>query len=495
MKLFYTILGFIAIATSSYSQDTTFTKIYYIPSTSLTSARVVANHDSGFSTCGILDSEALLINSDSLANIIWSRSISVLSSSLDFNDIIATADSGYITTGNSYKWTTGAHSVLCVKFNHVGDTLWTRSFQTLVDNSGNGTPTRIIETSDSSYVLTWSDPNSNQTMLVKLDAIGNVLWERIVTDIYFYSTAIEAVGDSIIYLAGLNYPDGGAIMKFNSTGDVVWVKNYVDKELSDIVYVNEALYAVYYQSGVGVMKLDTSGAVVWAKKQPLNTGSATITIHADSTFTLQGSYDGWGDGVLKINFDGAVVAHGQYDMFITDVATAKNGGSFILGDGPIYGIKQFEQDHIGVIKTDSLLITSDCYYSFGSPVSTVDNCNIVPLAVTSGNGISEVLLDFQLNLPIVFMDDRCVYATSGLEEVENLSVKVYPNKTDGITYFEFSKVGNYDVWLSTIEGKIIGKTTINGKEGSIDLTLLSGGMYIYSVVDLSGRISGRIIRE
>lgn len=494
MKTYYLILSFLILSLISYGQDTTFVKIYYDPAGNMTSSKVVANHESGFITSGKKDWHSLVINADSLGNILWAKTLTATGYNSLFNDIIATSDSGYIATGNFSG--SGIHTVICAKFNQIGDTLWTRSFQTVVDNGSDQTITRIVETYDSSYVLTWADPTNDQTMLVKIDADGSVIWEKIIDNLHLESRAIESLADSSIYLAGTNYPDGSALIKLSSSGDVIWAQNLDEKDLLDMVYVNDAFYIAYRHSGLGVMKIDTSGAVIWAKKEPMNGGSTTtLTIQSDSTLTLQSGDMGYSDAILKMDFDGIPITHNDCFIILGDAAPHKYGGTFILGNGPIFGIKEFLQEHIGVIKTDSMLLAVDCIYPSWAIVPTGDTCITVPLTPTSTNGISTVSMNFQLSVPLIITEDRCIYMTSGLEEIENSSVKVYPNTTDGIAHFEFSKSGEYEVWLSTIEGKIVGKTIMNGVEGEMDLTNLGAGVYIYSIVNASQTMSGRIIRE
>lgn len=483
----------------SYSQDTTFVKVYYEPSINLSCSRVIANYESGFITCGERNTEALVINSDSLANIIWARTLSVPGFSEGFNDIIMTSTNEFVVSGFTFNNTTG-NSVTCAKFDQAGDTIWVRSFRTSINNDVNELQTRIVETNDSSYLLTWANPDFNQTMLMKISKNGNVLWEKILGNIYLYSNSIKVLEDSTIYIAGTNYPNGGAVVKLNSTGNVLWAKNYANKNIIDMEYVNSSLYALYDDSNLGLLKMDTSGNVDWAKKYSIYSGfstttTPTMTVYNDSILSLQSYAFGWGDEAIKIDLNGDILANNTFNLFISDVAPHKYGGSFVLGTGPVYGIKQFEQSHIGIIQTDSMFLSTNCSNGSGMPTINSDNCITTAIFYTSGNGIYMDYPNFQLTVPPILDTNMCVEMFGGIEEIGKVNLKVYPNSTAGITHFEFSKFGEYEILISSIDGKIISKTQINGTAGDIDLSDMNSGVFIYCVVTSSEKISGRIIRE
>lgn len=226
-----------------YSQDTTFAKVFYETNNNLTSERAVDNYKLGFTICGFRNTESMIINSDSLGNILWANSLYQYDNQSKFEDIITTKDSCFIVSGILESINNQKTYIICAKYNQLGDTQWVHSFDYPNNNFSFINRTRVVETKDSCYLITWSLPNNNQIMLVKLNSDGNIIWEKIhENNNQFLVNTIQTDEDSCIYLAGSFNQNDGVLLKLNAFGNILWAKKYDEKAFIDMVIVNNNLF-------------------------------------------------------------------------------------------------------------------------------------------------------------------------------------------------------------------------------------------------------------
>jgi hypothetical protein len=135
--------------------------------------------DSGFVIAGWrgnIDPPAMLVKTNSLGLIQWSKQY--YSGAGTENYIVSvkpTLDGGYILCG--YTKTLN-YSILLIKTDSAGDTVWTRTYRGPNDDYGYS----VIQLSDGSYVVAGrqytADANQYDVSLMKLDNTGNILWSR-----------------------------------------------------------------------------------------------------------------------------------------------------------------------------------------------------------------------------------------------------------------------------------------------------------------------------
>jgi hypothetical protein len=94
-----------------------------------------------------------------------------------------------------------------------------------------------------------------------------------------------------------------------------------------------------------------------------------------------------------------------------------------------------------------------------------------------------------LNMEIVENASKRIYqlnAVTGVNNIKNASIKIYPNPTNDFIYFEGLKEDNI-VNIYDVQGKIVVTKLINEK-GSIDLSGLNKGVYVVKVANSVQRI-------
>src|SRR4029077_2622610 len=121
--------------------------------------------------------------------------------------------------------------------------------------------------------------------VVKLDANGDVAWQKIYTGTFFgaYPTSIELTADGGYVFAGDLWITGGEanvwVVKLDINGDVVWQRTYGGPAVDvsrNVVPTRDGGYVVAASTGsfrlagsnafdVWLLKLDPTGNVVWQR--------------------------------------------------------------------------------------------------------------------------------------------------------------------------------------------------------------------------------------
>ena len=186
-----------------------------------------------------------------------------------------------------------------------------------------------------------------------------------------------------------------------------------------------------------VLKTDLAGSVLWAKQYTLspdvflNLPTIKIQKTQDTAFIVLAP-----DGILKIDDQGNPIWSKGLEMYVTDFVIAPDNGIFVVGNGPIFGVKEQKNDypHIGVIKTDSFgNNTSSCIHDYGlvKATDTTIISEIVSFEV-SENGITETI-GIEFSTSNILVDTGCVSFIGNTFEnqFENI-ISIFPNPSSGI---------------------------------------------------------------
>jgi len=146
--------------------------------------------DGGFIAAGTINDShqnvgGLILKLDGQGNVQWQRRLGPAGSNqVLLSDVQPTSDGGYVATG---ELQTPASSALVVKLDASGNVVWERSFNSF----SAGAPTAstraftIIQAADGGYLAAghWDDattPNQccSGALLLKLDSAGNIRWQK-----------------------------------------------------------------------------------------------------------------------------------------------------------------------------------------------------------------------------------------------------------------------------------------------------------------------------
>jgi len=225
-------------------------------------------------------------------------------------DIKRTTDGNFIISGQT-KNGNGNMDVLLMKINDNGDSLWTKTLGTEMDESGNS----IVPVADGGYMIAGvtgvfqpGDSNAQQNIyLARTDAKGDLQWSKAFGDTgQNYAMDVKAVKGGYIIAGTTNSTGAGKedmfLMRTDEKGDTLWSATYGSTEpdfgVSVLPVADGYILAGTTKDTTGnqdimLVKTDSVGNIVWAKtfgsKDPEEFGSLTAVpeggyIMAGSTF-------------------------------------------------------------------------------------------------------------------------------------------------------------------------------------------------------------------
>lgn len=261
------------------------------------------------------------------------------------NTSILTYDGNYVMAGRTFTWTNSwANNVYVVKCNEAGDTLWTRSLEVGAYAYGD----RIIETADHSLVIGGS--SNFQILIIKLTADGDLLWAKNIKVLDFNEglNIIETAdggylicGETEIFNA-LKY---SVLIKLDADGNLLWNKNYTSgydtfpwtlTETSDHHYV-VAGRTYSFHDLTFIFCVDSDGNLVWEKENTENGVWFFSVTTPDSNIVLAGKhFPDMGASIMKLSNNGDLIWSyafgGSLDCVFNCVAVANDGGFIMAGN-------------------------------------------------------------------------------------------------------------------------------------------------------------------
>ena len=173
-----------------------------------------------------------------------------------------------------------------IKYNSSGKVIWIRRYNG-VDDSIDIAEDITVDDKGNVYVTGYSYSSGKDWdySTVKYDPTGNIKWVRRYNgpgNDYDIAEAIEVDKNGYIYVTGVSYglgTDGDfATIKYDSTGDIMWVRRYngpgndYDGAEAIVVDDNGNIYVIGESYGLGTgrdyitIKYTQSGDVVWVKR-------------------------------------------------------------------------------------------------------------------------------------------------------------------------------------------------------------------------------------
>ncbi len=508
MKALLTIIA-LFFSVALFAQDTTFVKRYFVDTANfghIYTSRLTPNFNNGVVLCGNQNEQkGIVINTDSLGNILWNKTISASSNSFTrLTDIISTYDSSYVVSGFTTYNNTSYNSIFCAKLNLLGDTLWTRTFSMPGEIDFYYEYIGLEELSDSTYVLVASRVSDSLSKILKVSSSGSIIWQKKLENQSFKINGITLFDDDSFLLGG--YIDGfeGGIVKVSLEGDIQWSKNYrSNRYIHDVLVLHHEIYCL--QGDADIIKLDSIGEKIWSKSAPgyfqpkwiSDMSFPTLYPVSDTTFciTISGDYQ----SAVSIMDTSGLITTPDYlipIMPITFTAFNENNRVFIVGNGPVQPIKNIPTGlHSVLLNTSQQLKKTKCANTYTFNPSQGPSFSIDTLIFTLNTDSSFISLNYTMTEESLLSDTNCIQALSLNENKLKTKVRVYPNITSGKTNFELSKCGKYQIEIIDVNGNRVAAFEINGSYGSFDISNEPAGMYFYKVFNENTRLTGKVIKR
>jgi len=304
------------------------------------------------------------IKYDELGNQVWIRRYDGPGHGEDGgNGLLVDASGNVYVTGGSHGVGTD-FDFATIKYNSNGDTAWVRRYDgPLSDQDGGGA--LVIDVYGNIYVTGQSYGIGLDYATIKYNQSGSELWVSRYHGPTFnghdYSYDIALDGSGNIYVCGASYGNGTeadyATVKYNPSGSELWVSRYngsgngydcayaVGLDGSGNVYVSGYSVGIGTGQDYATVKYDSSGNEVWVRRYDGpgysdDMASAMIVDGSGNTYVTGRSYGAEGHedyATIKYDSSGNEVWVQRYDGegnnrdYALDIAVDSSGNSYVTG--------------------------------------------------------------------------------------------------------------------------------------------------------------------
>ena len=193
---------------------------------------VVQTADGGYVITGsytFVSSKVFLVKTDSSGTPVWERNYGGIGTDEGY-DVRETSDGGFIIAGATTSYGAGMSDVYLIRTNSTGDTLWTRTFGTALNDKGFG----VRPTIDGGYIITGyttEEVDGAEVYLVKADSLGNLEWDYFFgggMDDYGYSVEETSDGGFIVTGSKASFIDSTNVylLRTDPAGGMSWEQDY-----------------------------------------------------------------------------------------------------------------------------------------------------------------------------------------------------------------------------------------------------------------------------
>jgi hypothetical protein len=276
-------------------------------------------------------------------------------------------DSGFVVIGETYETTTFAPQLLLLRFNAIGDTIWTKKFES-VSTAYTFSGFSIKPTNDNGLIICGVVDDTISTfsnaLLLKTDSGGNLLWSRAYKDtmINFAGDAVTCVSvtdDNAFVIGYSGYASGMTVIKTDSAGNIQWSNYFAEMDhLKGGEFVRQTPAGEYIITGdhtaagagppyanMELLKLYSNGNLAWIKTWGTTNFEygTSVLVTNDSCFLTCGTYFNNGNlGCLLTKTDSAgntlwsnIYGVGNGDIMVYSMDKTDDGGYILCGDNQL----------------------------------------------------------------------------------------------------------------------------------------------------------------
>ncbi|MGP8216500.1 MAG: T9SS type A sorting domain-containing protein [Bacteroidia bacterium] len=438
---------------------------------------IVQTDDGGFAVSGLTDNYGYdgggiyLFKVNPSGNLLWSKTIQGQKG----YSIVKTTDKGFAIAGYTAFCDLCFTNMLISKLDSTGNLKWAEA----IGGKNNDTAFSMVQTNDGGYALAGVTDSygagGDDAYLVKLDSAGNILWSKTIGgtgDDAAYSVIQTNDGGYALAGATTSFGAGGDdvyVIKLDSAGNLQWTRtlggtnNDIGKS---IVQTNDGGYAIAgitYSSGSGVndaylIKLDSAGNLIWSNAMLGGAATASSVIQTKSGgYAVTGTESFFGPGannvyVLMLDTGGNACIPMDINLGITSI----DSGSIDTG---------------GIVSSYTPIVSIDTSITdTGGTVASICS-SIKPAGIINGLQVE--------NKIELFPNPTLVNLTLQFAAPLYLPLK-------GDSYVRITDITGKEVYNSTF--------TIHNSQFTIDVSLLSPGMYIVEVNNGAQTFYGKFVK-
>ena len=352
---------------------------YHASGAQETANAVKQTSDGGYIVAGSTNSSgvpgnphAWVLKLDSLGNVVWQKTYGGTGPD-SASSIDQTIDGEYVVAGSFMNSTASQSAPWVFKLDSNGNIVWQKTF-----SAGNDAFTSITHTSDGGsavagwgtfFLLSCGCQVGPTAWVVRLDTVGNIIWQQVYSTGWNYAYSIEQTSDGGFVVAGRAHQltDLSSwdplVFKIDPMGNLVWQKIYHEFFDDEAYSARQTLDGGFIVAGVTnswgdqtgcfpspginckahdwVFKLNSTGGMVWQKTYG-GTGSSEFANSVDGTtdggFVVVGPTNSPGGAwIYKLDPAGNILwQKGGPSSAIASVQKTSDGG--IVAAGPRYSI-------------------------------------------------------------------------------------------------------------------------------------------------------------
>ena len=495
MVRLFILCSLLILSTYSFAQsDTIFEKVFYHDTYGVSAKSITSTPEDGAILLSTIEYQNSTISKvDSAGTILWNKTLSSSSSmtypGLRLERVISNSDSAYSAVGINYNENSNKLDLCVLRFNSDGDTLWSRHFNQSASSHFNGS--HIIESVDSSLLVTGFNEANSHSFVIKLDFDGNLLWKK---ELYTTNgskiTSITQAVDSIIYIGGWGQtgpnPPFSFVAAFEHTGNPLWSKEFSGFILNDIYHRDSALFIVGYgNNAVSMIRMEEDGSAVnWANSYMLsgsndNSERMELTPLSNGDLATLNQDQFFSTALIRISPNGTLTQFLPMTLDGCALVETNKKGHMVLGSGPLIGIHSLQQSHLGLIRMDSLYSSGECY-GFQMPNQQALNLTLTNFTWSISDDLNEVT-------SIVVIDETnfveyygCVQIFGSLNELAQLPlVNISPNPASDFIEFKQPEDLPMSLRITDLMGRIVFQSENASSNLMVDLSTFEEATYIY----------------
>ena len=544
MKKLLLVLMIGMMGVKGYGQIT-FQKVYGGDSINTPSNDMIQTIDSGFIMIGgsyienPIGLAALIIKTDKLGEVIWSKKFGVEGYSVVSNYIRQTSDNGFIITGTIDTSGDLSNRIFLIKIDYLGNLIWNKVFHSSIDSFFNNGPLGIRQALDNGFVITGerrTQSGAQRDFLIRTDSMGNLIFSKSYWKQQHRSRGfdLQFLDNGEIILIGVDDPlnpyNNILLIKVNNNGIPIWSRTIGTVATDSMVipgypahletapdggYVFcvpiQDHYTNSYYNHFILTKTDSAGNLMWNYLynviQSDEVSGCSIKNTTDGGFILCGdSEDSLEDDdiyLIKTDEFGNLIWNRTYgtlvdhDMIGETAFQTSDNGYAIIGQDWDYSVR-----NIYLIKTDSIGNSMCNQLDRSVPVTPLTLWDSLITVQVDSFIYSETNLTFITGAIVI--DTVNVCSTTGIKESSsnNSETSLYPNPTSGTFTLSIRNLSpalagsNWDLRIIDVLGQEVYSQPIFNQESTIiNLPQLSNGVYFYQLSNSKETFRGKFVKE